>query len=306
MKVTAIITTYNSENCIERTINSILNQKHADVEFDLEIIVVDDHSLDKTREIVESFSSVQFIQNHKNSGGPNKGRNIGLNMATGDYICIVDHDDEWMPDKISKQLHYALKGFKIVTSNYIQVNEINKTNSLKGNKSTSGFTSYTEDETFMNKLAKNKTGEMAYIGSILFHSSLKTVQFEEEYGMVDFDWLLRLFRNNCSVEINEPLYIRHFDGTNLSLNETYRENDYHFSIQTVLRYKIEFPKLRNIALQRINGSYARYYYVSNKMKLARRHFLKSEFNFKIILYFLPFISLISYKLLRLVLIHYII
>ena len=114
--------------------------------------------------------------------------------------------------------------------------------------------------------------------------------------MVDFDWLLKLFRNNSSIEINKPLYRRYFYGSNLSLEEKYRKNDYEFSIQTLLNYEIEYPLIVQKSIKRINGSMGRYYYVIENMKEARKYFLKSDFHFKTILYYLT--SFIGYRFVK--------
>jgi glycosyltransferase involved in cell wall biosynthesis len=287
LKITAVITTYNSAKYIRRTINSILNQDKRGKDFELEIIIVDDKSTDETAKIVqEEYRDIKFIQNETNSGGPNKGRNIGLNMATGDYICIVDHDDEWLPDKITEQLNYLKDGNLIVTSNYLLADAQNNKEVERGNKSETEYTNHKTNETFFNKLAKNKKGEKAYIGSILFHKSLKTNYFEEKYGMADFDWLLRLFKNNSSIEINIPLYRRHFYGSNLSLDENYRKNDYDYSMSVLLSYQQEFPKIVPRSIKRLNGSMARYYYLVGKMKQSRYYFRRSELTSKTILYYL--------------------
>lgn len=286
MKVSAIITTYNSEKYIRRTINSILNQENVTKDFELEIIVIDDNSNDNTCQIIrEEYKTVLFVQNTINSGGPNKGRNIGMNMATGDYICIVDHDDEWLPNKISEQLKYVNSENKIVTSSYILINVQRNSEEKRGNKSVKRYTCYSKNETFINKLSKSKSGEKAYIGSIMFHKSLVT-HFEEEYGMVDFDWLLHLFENNCSTEVNVPLYRRYFDGSNLSLNEKYRENDFFISLQILETYKDKYPEIISKSVKRLNGSLARYYYVVGKMNLSRQYFMKSELNLRTIAYML--------------------
>jgi len=287
MKITAIITTYNSAKYIRRTIDSILNQEKNSKDFEVEIIVVDDKSTDETAYIVqEEYKNVLFIQNETNSGGPNKGRNIGLGVALGDYINIVDHDDEWLPNKITEQLTYMSNDNMIVTSNYLLVDNQNNKEVERGNKSRNKCTYYKVDETFLNKLAKNKKGEKAYIGSILFHKSLKTTYFEEEFGMIDFDWLLRLFRNHCSTEINIPLYRRHFYGSNLSLDENYRKKDYEYSYRLIQSYRQEFPQIADKSIKRLNGSVARYYYLTGKMKLSRHYFYRSEFTIKTILYYL--------------------
>ena len=100
-KVSVIITTYNSEKVIQSTLDSILNQEGINELFELEIIAVDDCSSDHTTAIL-SKNNISFFSTTSNSGGPNKGRNIALKKATGDYTCIVDHDDIWHSNKNSK------------------------------------------------------------------------------------------------------------------------------------------------------------------------------------------------------------
>ena len=47
--------------------------------------------------------------------------------------------------------------------------------------------------------------------------------------MIDYDWVLKIFHNNSSVEICRSLYLKKVEGTNLSLDENYRINDYNYS-----------------------------------------------------------------------------
>ena len=103
MRVSVILTTYNSANFIQRTLNSILSQQGKGSVFELELLVIDDASTDNTPHIL-ARNNIVYISNSENSGGPNKGRNIGLKIATGDYICFCDHDDAWEPSKIIRQL----------------------------------------------------------------------------------------------------------------------------------------------------------------------------------------------------------
>jgi len=102
-KVSVIIPAYNCGNLIERTILSVCNQTFKD----WELIIVDDGSTDKTKEVVLSFQKKDsrikyFFQN--NSGAPAKPKNVGILNATGKYIAFLDHDDEWVPKKLEKQI----------------------------------------------------------------------------------------------------------------------------------------------------------------------------------------------------------
>lgn len=96
-----IIPTYNSANFIERTIKSVLNQSFKD----FEIIVVDDGSRDDTVNIIKKAESrdkrIKVVIT-PNSGGPTVPMNIGLNLAKGEYLAFLDHDDEWKINKLEK------------------------------------------------------------------------------------------------------------------------------------------------------------------------------------------------------------
>jgi len=118
--VSIIIPTYNSEKTIKRAIDSVLNQEGLGTLFDVEIIISDDASTDNTLEICNEYQVV-VISNNDNSGGPNRGRNQGIKAASGDYIAFLDHDDEWLPNKLIKQLKEIDNGAEFVSSQYIKI-----------------------------------------------------------------------------------------------------------------------------------------------------------------------------------------
>lgn len=99
--VSVIIPTHNRAYCIERSINSVLNQTYQN----LELIVVDDASTDKTSEIIETIDDLRLkyikLQECK---GANHARNVGIQASNGEYIAFNDSDDEWSPDKLAKQM----------------------------------------------------------------------------------------------------------------------------------------------------------------------------------------------------------
>ena len=86
MKVTVIIPAYNASKYIKRCVMSLKNQTYKNIE----IIVINDGSTDNTKEIVEKLN-VKLI--NKENGGVSSARNMGLKIATGDYITFVDSDD---------------------------------------------------------------------------------------------------------------------------------------------------------------------------------------------------------------------
>ena len=112
MKVSVIIPTFNGEETIERAIMSILNQKS---DAGIEILVCDDCSTDTTVDIARNLGCKVFI-NKENSGGPNKGKNVGIKRATGDCIAFLDQDDEWLPNKLKNQLKEIENGNDFIYS----------------------------------------------------------------------------------------------------------------------------------------------------------------------------------------------
>ena len=282
-KISVILTSYNGEKTIEKTIQSILNQNGINEFFEIELISIDDCSTDNTNEIISHFNILK-LKNSKNSGGPNVGRNIGLKKASGEYICIADQDDIWDEKKIIKLLPHLQKA-PIISSGYKLFDTSQKKEFTRGNDNEKGFIEYPKNETFLKRLTKSISGQSTYLGSLIFEQSLKEILFEEEYGMVDYDWMVQLFHHQKSIEVCEPLYTRYVDGNNLSLNESYREKDFNFSLKFIKKYIQEYPSEVKIAHKKIHGSRARYYYIVGDMKKARYYFLKSSLNLKTFAYY---------------------
>lgn len=100
--VSVIIPTYNRAGLIGKPIQSVLNQTYQN----FEIIVVDDCSTDNTEEVLERFNDprIRYIRHQQNSGAA-IARNTGINNSTSPYIAFLDSDDEWLPEKLEKQLN---------------------------------------------------------------------------------------------------------------------------------------------------------------------------------------------------------
>ena len=99
--VSVIIPTYNRAHVLGRSIQSVLNQTFQD----FELIIVDDGSTDDTESLVNRFSSkkIKYVR-HQGNQGRSVTRNTGIRLAKGDYIAFLDDDDEWMPEKLDKQM----------------------------------------------------------------------------------------------------------------------------------------------------------------------------------------------------------
>lgn len=91
--VSVVVTTLNNEATLERCLISISNQSYKN----FEIIVVDRHSTDKTKEIAKKYTSLVFDKEPERSAQ----RNFGVNKSRGEFILIIDSDMELTSDVIS-------------------------------------------------------------------------------------------------------------------------------------------------------------------------------------------------------------
>jgi len=100
-QISVVIPVYNREQTIRRAIDSVLAQELLPEE----IIVVDDGSTDNTPEILNSYlPKIQVVR--QGNKGVSAARNRGIEVAGGKWIAFLDSDDEWMPDKLLKQMTY--------------------------------------------------------------------------------------------------------------------------------------------------------------------------------------------------------
>jgi glycosyltransferase involved in cell wall biosynthesis len=99
MLVSVITPTYNRAKTIQRAVNSVLAQTWKE----LEIIVVDDGSTDRTDEILKAYGNKIRVIRQQN-GGASAARNTGIRAATGEIISFLDSDDEWLPEKTERQV----------------------------------------------------------------------------------------------------------------------------------------------------------------------------------------------------------
>ena len=90
-KISIIVPVYNTEKYLSKCLNSLIKQTYKDIE----IIVVNDGSKDKSLEIAKKFAKQdnRIKVFNKENGGLSSARNFGIEKASGEYIGFVDSDD---------------------------------------------------------------------------------------------------------------------------------------------------------------------------------------------------------------------
>ncbi|MCL4396266.1 MAG: glycosyltransferase [Chloroflexi bacterium] len=98
--VSVIIAVRNGERFLAQAIESVLAQTYRE----MEIIVIDGQSTDGTSTIARSFPQIQYVL--QSGHGVADAYNLGIQLANGEYVAFLSHDDMWMADKLEVQIGY--------------------------------------------------------------------------------------------------------------------------------------------------------------------------------------------------------
>ena len=200
MDISVIIPTYNRKNTLPRAVESVLNQTYKPIE----IIVVDDGSTDGTKEwFSEMYPLVHYI--YQVNSGVSSARNTGINSARGDWIALLDSDDEWLPDKLELQVKLLQNNAEL---RFCHTNEIWIRNGVRINQRK-------KHQKYGGNIFK-KCLDICRISpsSSLFHTSvIKDVgRFDESLDVCeDYDLWLRITAKYPVLFLDQPL-IKKFGG----------------------------------------------------------------------------------------------
>lgn len=113
--VTFILPVYNAESTIHRCLDSILKQTYCDYE----VIIVDDGSIDNSGKICDSYSlnDNRFRVVHKENAGVASARQLGVSLATGEYVIHIDSDD-WIESNMLSDMMNEISDADILVSDY--------------------------------------------------------------------------------------------------------------------------------------------------------------------------------------------
>jgi glycosyltransferase involved in cell wall biosynthesis len=114
--VSVVIATYNMGRYLPQAVQSVLAQTYANVE----VQIVDDGSSDDTGQVVRRWEHDERVRVHRQSnGGQAQARNRGIALSQGRYVAFLDADDEWLPEKLGRQMPlFASPQVGVVYSEY--------------------------------------------------------------------------------------------------------------------------------------------------------------------------------------------
>lgn len=231
--ISVIIPTYKRPTYLARAIKSVKGQTYKNVE----IIVVDDNDADSegrvlTEKVMEEFATddaVKYIKHPHNING-SAARNTGFRNSRGEYIALLDDDDEYFPEKLESQLECLNKKdetFGACYSNYVRVDE--NGNLLDKCKETR------EGYLYCEALARNlftQAGSNLLIKREMFE---KINGFDESFERnQDIEFMARLFMH-CQVAYCDTM------GLKIYMNSTGKKKIDFFELTN--KYKEKFKKI---------------------------------------------------------------
>ena len=239
MKVSIVIPVYNVEKYISACIDSVLSQTYQDIE----IIVIDDCSPDKSISIIEAYQSNKIhIYAHKKNKGLSASRNTGVTYCTGDYILFLDSDDTLNPKALEHCLCIVQEhGSEVVSFNSRHIDEEGNTWPLLWHKKFNFVECFNISIVNYPKLVWDVAAWNKLISLKLYRES-NLIFDEEQRWFEDHLFSLQLYNKARKVSITTEVlhyYLKRTDSSNQSITQqkTFLTCDYRIRmIESVLPY----------------------------------------------------------------------
>jgi len=193
-----------------RALRSVLDQTYKD----FEVIIIDDASEDNTGDAVKSFHDerVTYIRQKENKGG-SASRNIGIKVAKGKYIAFLDSDDEWLPEKLEKQValfeSVPLKVGAIYTG-LIYIKEDNKQAGIRVPELAGNISKHVVFDNCVGPISSGIVKRECFEECGLFDETLPACQ--------DWDIWIRIAKKYNFAFLEEPLVKYHLDNEKITTN----------------------------------------------------------------------------------------
>lgn len=246
VKVSIITPVYNVEECIERCINSVINQTYKD----FELLLIDDGSKDKSIDIAKNLlekSEINYKIITQNNSGVSAARNKGIEEASGEYITFLDSDD-YVDSRFVELMYKKAETAKcdVVFCDYSEVNEEGKVLVKNRTKCLDEFIS--GKEAALKQLTDDITIGMRsaiYKTSIIKDNNL-FFDSKRKYGEDMIFIVKALLYADKVISVNEVLAYYVIWGNSVTQNVSLKHLDCYYSYVDLLEYVRENKNLEKI------------------------------------------------------------
>lgn len=254
-KVSLIVPIYNSSKYLKRCLDSLVNQTLNDIE----IIIVNDGSKDKSEEIIKEYSlkndNIIYIKNKENKG-IGYSRNKGISYASGEYIGFVDSDDYVSLDMYNHYYNFAKKNnLDLTTGHYYKVN--NKNINIFYNNYFD-FSNYKLNPNLIYLLDLGPCNKLYKTNIIKEYN----INFEEKLKFEDAPFILKyLYHAKMIGHINNPYYYYCIRDESETTTIDHRTKDIFDILKIINNYykqindEIEYLNIREITMYMLKQKY---------------------------------------------------
>lgn len=246
MMLTLVITAYNAEKTIFKLLSSISQQLVEGIE----VIVIDDGSIDKTYSICKSIENKKIKIIHEENAGVSFARNVGIKYASSDYLWFIDSDD-FLPDNVLLKIINVLKQKSpdVIMANYYKEKDGNIIPKKIFSAPYEEFNGKKEVETCVKQILLKNMFEFAVWKNIYKRSFLikNELFFDTNLFMnEDGNWFNEVITKCHSIiSINEYVYIYSEDNNDSITKEKQNLASYKCSNYVYTRWFYLFDKLIN-------------------------------------------------------------
>jgi glycosyltransferase involved in cell wall biosynthesis len=223
--VSVVLPTYNRAPLLSRAVTSVLDQTYRD----FELIIVDDASTDGTAKVVEGFldTRIRYIRNKQQEGAA-ASRNIGIKATKGSLIGFQDSDDEWLPEKLEKQVaafSNASPGVGVVFTGFVTVGPSGRS------YRPAPWVRTTDGDIHLELLKGNFVGTPA---ALVKRECLEKVGGFNEMlaSLEDWELWLRISKYYRFMFLKEPLFIAHHSAGSVN---SHSGLSYSTTLKTILK-----------------------------------------------------------------------
>ena len=233
--ISVIIPVYNVEKYIKRCLESVINQTYKDIE----IIIIDDGSTDNSGIICEEYSKrdkrIKVV--HTENAGAARARNIGLDMAKGEYISFIDSDD-WIMLNFLSTLLYLCKDndADIAKCETIDVKDEN----FKINNNNTEIKIYNSKEIMNSIYSQPKLFNVAVMNKLYKRKIFENLRFKEGIINEDEDILCKVIYNAETIVITNQVLYCYFLSENSVTRSKFRVKN--LDILDIFKDRMEFLK----------------------------------------------------------------
>lgn len=202
--VTAIITAYNRPTHLRSAVQSVLQQTYDNIE----LVVVDDHSdipaENVLRDTDTSSLSHYTVVRHEENRGANAARNTGISAASGDYLAFLDDDDEWLEEKLARQVQ-AFETAEDIGVVYTGIKRV------RPDSTEIEIPPSVDEEMTKALLCKNVVGSMSVV--MVRTDIAQSIPLDERFPCwADLEWFVNLSRETTFKRVPEPLVAYNCDS----------------------------------------------------------------------------------------------